>query len=1205
MLTERSSNKELIELLNELCQSNDDSASQFLTEKSSLVNSSQFMQPQSSQSDLPHPSQSDLPHPSQSRSSQLSGIYSSQMLVQPSQSLGEVLLSKIRRSESVLSGSLFSTPSPSPPPMHPGHRKGGGGAMGGVSTDRRQPYKGSSLKSSQPIPAGNAGVLADSSSLRDSQVTSGNIFRVSNKEKEDHSRRGTTANYEQGQAKLSSDNSSEGKVRRRNPDDSLDAATQPHMVVTDKEMEDSFDGGLEVEGMDEVLFAGSEYDISCAQESHTPVSDVGLWEVQQKDAESVEDFSSDLKDKGAGTDGVKTVYEMEDIFSSEYPESGGSSIVDFMEPMSPWNVFPEESSPVRESPQLSSQPAGSGFPVMTKKTKRNLMRLVTCSQEEKEKEDEGEEGEEEGADMEEALMLQAIWDDVDEYKGNVPDEFNIPQLDGPINDRTSRNRTAPSSSVPKKTCPARLGMRRKMAKMPAGQQKGMGLRSKALLGGQKTRESVDPEKPQTRMKPNIVPSTVTSVKSVRGQLKQSLEETGDKKKLMTSDSSSSSLRECGTGMVEPPVLPISRKRGRPSLSSEKKKQEVEESSSVGMEDVGAVQAEHDSSLKKTLLLRKRKRKCTKVSPSLEVKESREKEKMAFGSSLTLEEVVAQLDSSFEETPKRKRGRPRLSLEEKEKKQEGAVKDSCLPAKKLTTGQTELKRPTSMELPVKKKRGRPRLSLQEKEKRKQRTVNKHKETTPESHSILTRKTPESHSILKATLPETCPVLKETIPDAHSTLKEAVPGPGSIPKETVLESRSMLKDRAHACRFNLKLAKLLVDSSSPSFTGKEGVDIAAGSNDPLLSLAKKEEKKGKAGLKLRKKQQPSRSPADGGKDRLSGTSQLRRSSLRSGTSTATAASSESGNNHQSGQEKTLPLPQSSTAFGVASPSDSDSMTPVKSGRSGLLPLVSPNKCDNATSDSDNGQANHEDTRTDFSLRITSDSDVEMEAEEGVEKPLDVGPQEVGPQEVGPQEVGPQEVGTKKALFQEPKHRKSRSVISKSPSLFATPPTGVQVAPTTQSRIQDTPMEVASTPVSSSMQGTSTISPPATSPVAPLPVAPPTTTASKEPTTVPDHRTASPATTEDKETTTPTVEDGMPREAHASGGGRMVWCPLVPPLSWRDLCDTSFLYRIPSVVHRKPFYGNPKDVQPAKLVDRVALVVVFIVVMLSVVMALLVTL
>ena len=120
-----------MDLLNELCRSNDDiSASQLLAgQASSSSPSQQLLQSQALQPDvLPRPFQPDTSRPPHSDLMPLTGHES---VIQPSQappplsqshsttsqSLGERMLDKIcRRSISVRSGSLFSTPSPSPPP---------------------------------------------------------------------------------------------------------------------------------------------------------------------------------------------------------------------------------------------------------------------------------------------------------------------------------------------------------------------------------------------------------------------------------------------------------------------------------------------------------------------------------------------------------------------------------------------------------------------------------------------------------------------------------------------------------------------------------------------------------------------------------------------------------------------------------------------------------------------------------------------------------------------------------------------------------------------------------------------------------------------------------------------------------------------------------------------------------------------------------
>jgi len=141
---EKSSSKELVDLLNELCQSNDDiSVSQLLLggghSQSPII--SQQLPSQTSRPDVPCPFQPEVPRPLQSDLVPLSGRQSTQNYQAPppssqsfcetsSQSLGVRLLDKIcRRSVSVRSGSLFSTPSPSPPPTH---RHSRGGEVGGV-----------------------------------------------------------------------------------------------------------------------------------------------------------------------------------------------------------------------------------------------------------------------------------------------------------------------------------------------------------------------------------------------------------------------------------------------------------------------------------------------------------------------------------------------------------------------------------------------------------------------------------------------------------------------------------------------------------------------------------------------------------------------------------------------------------------------------------------------------------------------------------------------------------------------------------------------------------------------------------------------------------------------------------------------------------------------------------------------------------------
>ena len=54
-------------------------------------------------------------------------------------------------------------------------------------------------------------------------------------------------------------------------------------------------------------------------------------------------------------------------------------------------------------------------------------------------------------------------------------------------------------------------------------------------------------------------------------------------------------------------------------------------------------------------------------------------------------------------------------------------------------------------------------------------------------------------------------------------------------------------------------------------------------------------------------------------------------------------------------------------------------------------------------------------------------------------------------------------------------------------------------------------------------------------------------------------------------------------------VVWTPLHPPMSAKELLDSATHYGLPSAVNTKPFYGNPADVQSAKYVNLILPIIV----------------
>ncbi len=1398
IFSEKSSNKDLIDLLNELCQSNDDNVSQFLEGKSP---SSPQVGPVTSQ---PGDIAGDIPSQvataqsaatissSQSQSQPLlqqPSQLSSQVIVQSSsQSIGEVLLSKIRRSESVVSGSLFSTPSPSPPPNCHGNRSRSARSHAGVNTEQSQRAR----TLSPPLGSGiEQSVSTDTSRLEPPALNM-------------PAEQGTMPlDVNEAQVQCIDDfqraNVSSRQIKMAPLDSVMQLSSEIPQEKKEMELGDSFArGSSESERLDELLLAASEYDISCAQESHTPLSDVGLWEVQQRGGtESPAELSGGLGSQHSDgkMDAVKTVYDMEEMFSPEHRDSG-SSIADFMEPISPWNIFADD---VMTEPLVDegSQSKESCVPALAR-TRRELIKLITSSQEEEDGRTRGEDGgqeededreEEAAVEGEEALMLQAVWDDIEEFRMSVPDEFRIPQLDGSSEEPKSRNKTSSlSRGGARSVCKGRLGMRRRMGvvsksvRSTRGLQEGRGLRSRGKLGqeialssnsetvsdvlpvvkegenaglpltgsGEKNEAakskpliSVDKETevqtlsefpiPKKRGRPkkvssvgesNISPSSLTEkikegqpeqevvtqqdvvvdavqtlpIPKKRGRPKKASSEGGimalesspvetvkegqpelDKvqtlselpkkrgrpKKVLSEGEANvlqnspvekmkedqpvleevvkksvqvggvqtfselpnakkggrikktSSVRKV-KGLLSSPVekvkgqpevdkvakegiqvgevqtskLPILRKRGRPKKKSSEGVEKILHSSPV--ERVKAWRPDPSS---ETSLSRKRKREdiSDSFSPEEATYPSASCPEAAVAStSLTLKEVLAQLDSSFEVTPKRKRGRPRLSLEEKKKRKKVSL--SVPPewnSQRLTRSNVAS---TSMEetSSLHKKRGRPRLALLSNEKRKQRTVTKAKETTLNATkpkpTVKDYTSPKTHHDAEHAPQEewdshsNASVLKEIASGNHTAQSEVIPMPS--PAST---SYSTLTNHALLCKFDLRLQKLPVQvlfkqRNSPKTQDGSSLELPAPPLSTQMSTIKtqggsKRQGKSKRGamsglaLKKKKKKQLRDSPkADRKLGEVENSALVKGSSGSGAPVSVTPATVELPSDRQIGNNSTPPTQHSSASLGASS-SESDS-TPSKSGWGKLLPLVSPCKCDNVTSDSDMGQANIVTSKTDFSLHVSSDSDADMETEEARGKESQgehfqeiilhgATHQEVAPHEAvdqGTEVSSAQSLGRSLQGLAVGGKDSSKEVCHNSKNsacLHVEAHSSIQV-------VQNQSSEGGAT---SAMADSEVSASPLLSPATFVQAATPITRA-----TAADDNTLGEAAA--RESTGFTL--GVCGE-----GGKLtsVWCPLVPPLGWKDLCDSAHLHHIPAVVHKKPYCSNPRDVQTAK--------------------------
>ena len=912
-------------------------------------------------------------------------------------------------------------------------------------------------------------------------------------------------------------------------------------------------GADDAEEVDEIFLAASEYDISCAQESHTPLTDVGLWEVQERGTESPDNLSIDVQDKEVAKNGekfgVETEYDMENIFSLECPDSGGSSIGDFLEASPPWNVPSSlERQLLWEEPQIGEGRGSSEFPVLTSKTRRKLVRLIISSQEEgdevseNDEEEEEEEEEELGEEFEgeDSATLKAIWDEIDTYRIEIPDDLRIPQLDG-IGDNFTKRKSKGASvaattatTKPVKTSRGRLGVRRNMrtsAKSASVGSSGCGqgeVVASGLQVGLETSEVCGPGGVSEGEKPRVGG--------------HSGEETGEPGVLKEADAMNVAS---STNKMEPvfsspqfeagdstgadskeelaPSLPPPRKRGRPRKSKPSDAKHSDRPSSL--ENSGKIQNIAESSTEEAFHSAKRRKRDSSVS-LVEEKVSLPADVEAC-KSLSVEEVLAQLDSSFEATPKRKRGRPRLSQEEKERRllRKGRLVVSSVPPpeEKGSEPWVVSKSFTSMdEVLCQRTRGRPRLALQSRDKRKQRTVSKNEEVRPKSNAVA-----KSWSRSRS-------AAKESISSSSCTQTSAASSEQLVSKRLY----SALVARAFACQFNLRLSRLPVNSLKSCRLAhhrgnrEEGEELTTVEK---VVVAKKTRKGGRLSLKRRSK---ALSNSLEGGTRQGETTVPSRDDFSSQTTPPETGSGSVGH--------TLPSLQRLLTKRTRSGSDLESTTGKFSG-CGMPLLVSPMKCDVATSDSDTGlcgqevlggQENSTSVRTDFSLIITSDSDAEMDPKDG-------------------KDDAQQEVGSKTQLEEESlqKEEQRETTFRGSSALLPSP-----VAAD----------ELVAIPESSSPPLPPPLPPPLSFPMSPGTV----------PSLSPVELANMPAweTVKDngKEVSPPPLALGVGQDQWSE---TKVWCPLIPPLSWKDLSESSRHYRLPSMRHRKPFFGNLKDVQSTK--------------------------
>ena len=437
LLPERSSNQELIELLSELCHQS---------------------QPPSSQ---PHSSQPPQPLLSKSLPSHSP---SSQLPLSPSPSVGQTILKKIGRSVSVLSSSLFSSPSASPSP-HPEDKQGREVSRPEVhptsmhdftkgadnAVDRNKLY--AKLISPGTMASNGAESLPGAVEQEGGHVINDGELLVSIKLQRSDVQLNSSVSLKSGVSKSAIQQSLQGmdtasvNITTPSPRQSL-PGVDPGVV----ELGESFSGGRAGDEMDKLLLSESECDI--------------LRESLQEGVKSVRKvLTSRTSEIGA------TNSENEDFSFPKSDDQSDSSIVDFMESELPWNIFPEKHSPPRQSSQVSSQERQRRN-VLAERTRRDLVSLVVCE------EGEGGEGESMEEEEDEEEMLQAMWDDgmcamEGDDKEAEAKETKIHQLDG--GGATPPSLKSPNMSTLKRSkARVRLGLRRKrpqLAVKPSSPQK--------------------------------------------------------------------------------------------------------------------------------------------------------------------------------------------------------------------------------------------------------------------------------------------------------------------------------------------------------------------------------------------------------------------------------------------------------------------------------------------------------------------------------------------------------------------------------------------------------------------------------------------------------------------------------------------------------------------------------------------------------------